>query len=397
MELIPFSLDELKTETFYRGAKTNPSYIRRAARGSLNLFRSGADVAQYRSASRLVDRQEALYRNVEQDVLLQTIRAYLEVRLARRTIVYRQSNLQALQERERVTQAQFDIQDKTLADLEQVRARVAVAKSDLALARAAAKQAAATFLRVVGTPPDADLAAVEPASGIARTLDEVVTAARDANPRAQAAHAAWLSSMQQARRALARGAGPSLDLVSNISENHSREDRVGDTTQWSHVLRLNVPIYQGGSVGASVRRARHQVERSRSEYLDEVRAVQEAVTRAWEDYMASRLRKDSLQEAARAAQVALETVRLEVGVGQRLVVDALDAARDLVNNQVSFEQARRDWLLAGYQLRSHTGALTGPSLGLAERMPRRKEFTPELLAPTPYQLWRHRDLYGGGQ
>ena len=158
-----------------------------------------------------------------------------------------------------------------------------------------------------------------------------------------------------------------------------------------------MPIYQGGSVGAQVRRARHQVERSRSEYLDEVRAVREAVTRAWEDYMAARLRKDSLQEAVRAAQVALETVRLEVGVGQRLVVDALDAARDLVNNQVSFEQARRDWLLAGYQLRSHTGDLTGPSLGQAERMPRRKGFTPELLAPVPYQLWRHRDLYGGGQ
>lgn len=390
---LQIAMGEAKLETFYPGAATNPSYIRRIAQGSLNLFRSGADVAQYRSARRLVDRQEALYRNVEQDVMLQTIRAYLEMRLARRTIVYRDSNLKALQERERVTQAQFDVQDKTLADLEQVRARVAVAQSDLALARAAEKQAAATFLRVVGELPDADLAEVEPASGVAPTLEQAIARARDANPRVQAAHAAWRSSVQQARRALAQGAGPSLDFISNISEEHSREDLVGDTTRWTMAFRLNVPLYQGGAVGAAVRRARHQVERARGEYLDEVRAVREAVTRAWEDYLAAQARRDSLQEAVRAARVALDTVRLEVGVGQRLVVDMLDAARDLVNNQVSLEQAHRDWLLAGYSLRSHSGDLTGPALGLAERMPRPKGFTPELLAPVPYQLWRHRDVY----
>ena len=389
-----------KIETFYPGARTNPSYIRRTAQGSLNLFRSGADVAQYRSARRLVDRQEALYRNVEQDVLLQTIRAYLEIRLARQTIVYRQSNLEALKERERVTRAQFEIQDKTLADFEQVRARVAVAESDLALARAAEKQAAATFLRVVGELPGDNLAAVETASGLAPTLEAAIAAAREANPRVQAAYAAWLSSVQQARRALAQGAGPSLDFIGNISEDHNREDLVGDTTRWTLAFRLNVPIYQGGAVGASVRRARHQVERAHDEFLDQVRAVRESVTRTWEDYLAAEARKDSLQEAVRAARVALDTVRLEVGVGQRLVVDALDASRDLVNNQVSLEQARRDWLLAGYRLRNDVGSLSGPALGLAERMPQRKsikEYAPELLAPVPYQLWRHRDVYWEAQ
>ena len=126
-----------------------------------------------------------------------------------------------------------------------------------------------------------------------------------------------------------------------------------------------------------------------------VRAAREAATRAWEDYRAAKVRKDALEEAVRAAEVALETVRLEVAVGQRLVVDELDAARDLVNNQVTLEQASRDWLLAGYQLRRHTGALTAPSLGLPDRMPQRKGFTADMLAPTPYQLWRHRGVYGG--
>ena len=147
---------EIQSESFYYDssvAGTNPSYIQRAAIGRLNLFRSGADLAQYRSAHHLVDRQEGLYRSVEQEILLQAIQSYLEVRLARRTIGYRESNLEALRERQRVTQDQFDIQDKTLADLEQVRARVAVARSDLALARAAAAQAEATFLRVVGRMP----------------------------------------------------------------------------------------------------------------------------------------------------------------------------------------------------------------------------------------------------
>lgn len=384
-----------KLDTFVPGAKTNPSFVERALTGRLNLFRSGADLAQYRSAHHLVDRQEGLYRNVEQEILLQAIQSFLEVRLARRTIGYRESNLEALRERQRVTQDQFDIQDKTLADLEQVRARVAVARSDLALARAAAAQAEATFLRVVGRMPGPALAEVEAAADTPANLEQAVNAAQTANPRVHTARAAWMSAHAQARRTLALNAGPSLELQSQISENHSREDLVGTTTRWSHVFQLSVPLYQGGAVGAAVRQARHQVEQSRGEYLDEVRAARESATRAWEDYQASKVRKEALEEAVRAAEVALETVRLEVEVGQRLVVDELDAARDLVNNQVTLEQASRDWLLAGYQLRRHIGALTAPSLGLADRMPQRKGFTAEMLAPTPYQLWRHRGVYGG--
>ena len=387
-----------KIETFYgENAKTNPSYIRRSATGRLNLFRSGADLAQYRSAHHLVDRQEALYRNVEQEILLQGIQAYLQVHLARRTIGYRESNLEALRERARVTRNQFEIQDKTLADLEQVRARVAVALADLALAKAAAAQAEATFLRVVGRMPGETLAEVESASDIPPSLEQAVGVAQTANPRVRTARAAWMSANAQARRTLAANGGPTVDFVSQISENHSREKLVGDTTQWSMAFQLSVPIYQGGAVGAAVRQARHSAEQSRSEYLDEVRATRESVTRAWEDYLASKARKDALEEAARAAQVALATVRLEVEVGQRLVVDELDAARDLVNNQVTLEQASRDWLLAGYQLRRHTGALTASSLGLADHMPQRKGFTADMLAPTPYQLWRHRGVYRGAE
>ncbi len=384
-----------KLDTFIPGAKTNPSFVERALTGSLNLFRSGADLAQYRSAHHLVDRQEGLYRDVEQQVLLQAIQSYLEVRLARRTIGYRESNLEALRERQRVTQDQFDIQDKTLADLEQVRARVAVARSDLALARAAAAQAEATFLRVVGRMPGPALAEVEAATDVPASLEQAVNAAQTANPGVHTARAAWMSAHSQARRTLAVNAGPSLELQSQISENHSREDLVGTTTRWSHIFQLNIPLYQGGAVGAAVRQARHQVEQRRGEYLDQVRAAREAATRAWEDYRAARVRKDALEEAVRAAEVALATVRLEVEVGQRLVVDELDAARDLVNNQVTLEQASRDWLLAGYQLRRHTGALTAPSLGLPDRMPQRKGLTADMLAPTPYQLWRHRKVYGG--
>jgi len=376
-------------------AESNPSYIRRAATARLNLFRAGADLAQYRSAHHQVDRQEGLYHNVEQQILLQAIQSYLEVRLARRTIGYRESNLEALRERQRVTQDQFDIQDKTLADLEQVRARVAVARSDLALARAAAAQAEATFLRVVGRMPGPALAEVEAAADVPDNLEQAVNAAQMDNPSVRAVRAAWMAAHAQARRVLAQQAGPSVDFTGQISENHSREKLVGDTTQWSMAFQLNVPLYNGGAVGAAVRQARHQVEQSRGEYLDEVRAARESATRAWEDYQAAKVRKDALEEAVRAAEVALDTVRLEVEVGQRLVVDELDAARDLVNNQVTLEQASRDWLLAGYQLRRHIGALTAPSLGLPERMPQRKGFGVEMLAPTPYQLWRHRGVYGG--
>lgn len=366
-----------------------------------NLFRSGADRARYEAARENVRLGQARYRSQEQTTLLQAVEAYLQVRYTRRTIDYRRSNLEALQERLRVTERQFAVRDKTRADLEQVNARVAVAMADLARVQSDSSRAEASFVRVVGVPPGATLEAAAPPAAEHRAPEALAAEALRRHPTAQSAHAQWRIAVRQRAQTLAQ-AGPSLDFSANYQDYYENDDssrfyRNTRSRTKTAALQLTIPIYQGGVVGASTRRAERTAQQRRQEYENQLRLVREAVVHAWHTYNAARARAEALAEAVRAAEVALEHVRLEVGVGQRLVVEELDASRDLVNNQVAFEAAQRDVQLAAYQLRASVGDMTATSLGLSDLMPAAGPgFTPDLLVPDVFEFVRHRDAVGIG-
>ena len=129
-----------------------------------------------------------------------------------------------------------------------------------------------------------------------------------------------------------------------------------------------------------------------------MRRAREGVVRAWNRYKAAEARTAALREAVRAAETALDAVRVEVEFEQRLVVDELDAARDLVNNQVALERAEHDHVLAGYELSFQVGRLTSVAMGVPDLMPRRPGALEwRNFVPTPWQFIEHRDAYFGGQ
>ena len=59
-----------------------------------------------------------------------------------------------------------------------------------------------------------------------------------------------------------------------------------------------------------------------------------------------------------ANQVALTGVREEERVGQRTILEVLNAEQELLNSQVSLETTRRDLTVAHYALLSSIGRLT---------------------------------------
>ena len=65
-----------------------------------------------------------------------------------------------------------------------------------------------------------------------------------------------------------------------------------------------------------------------------------------------------------ANKIALEGVRAEEQVGQRTVLDVLDAEQELLNSQVSLVTSRRDLVVASYTLLAAVGRLSPSELGL---------------------------------
>ena len=73
---------------------------------------------------------------------------------------------------------------------------------------------------------------------------------------------------------------------------------------------------------------------------------------------------DSTQTAVDAATLSLEGVRAENSVGNRTILDILDAERELLQTKVRLVTARRNAYVAGFSLLAAMGKAEAQDLGL---------------------------------
>jgi len=318
------------------------------------LYKGGAIDAQYAAATATAEGSGERETATRQQVLLVAIEAYLSVVRDRVVIALNEANLHALDTAGGDTRKRFDAGEATRTDVSQSAARVAGAQAELAGARAALRASTASFRRVVGAEPGA-LAepAVEPP--LPATLAEALQQAQAA-PLLREARAQQRAA--QAGIDAARASGmPQLffDAQANTADNtdfgYERIDR------WSALLKLQVPLYQGGAVRARMQEARSRETQAASLAEDAARAIDEAAIQSWEALQAARERVPAFEAQVQAAELALDGVRKELDVGSRTTLDLLDAERELLSAQVSLTNSRRDRTAAAYRLLAAIGRL----------------------------------------
>ena len=92
-----------------------------------------------------------------------------------------------------------------------------------------------------------------------------------------------------------------------------------------------------------------------------------AVIQSWGLVSASRFQVQAAQAQVAAAEIALNGVRQEYGVGQRTLLDVLNAQAELVNARSALITAQRDRVVASYSLLSSVGRLSIVHLKLADQ------------------------------
>jgi outer membrane protein len=151
----------------------------------------------------------------------------------------------------------------------------------------------------------------------------------------------------------------------------SYDDRFGsskglDESETSSVRGvMTVPIYQAGEVSARVRQAKQnhigllqQIEQTRTQQ-------QQVLVASWAQLEAARAQLESDQVAVESNKVALQGVREEEKVGQRTLLDVLNAELEYLNSQVSLETTRRNLVVAAYNVISAMGRLDAAWIGAA--------------------------------
>jgi outer membrane protein len=300
---------------------------------------------------------------VEQEVLLNGATAYMNVIRDREIVNYRRQSVENFDEQLRAANARFEVGEVTRTDVSQARARASQARSDLAVAIGNLQTSVANYIRVIGDKPR-HLKFPRLSPRVPKTLRAAIDISGETNPQILAAafnEEAAAANIDVRKSDLL----PRLNFEAQYQVagdpsaliNRSEEGRIQGT--------LSVPIYQSGSVYSRIREAKHTASQRKLEVLDAHRQVREQVVSAWHLLKAATATIAAANDAVAANQVALDGVRQEAQVGTRTTLDVLDAQNELVNAQVALANARRDRIVAGYQLVAAIGHMTAGDLRLS--------------------------------
>lgn len=326
------------------------------------LYRGGRTVAGTQQAESEVAAERARLLTVEQDILLATSIAYIDVLRDEAVVDLNRNNIQVLQQQFEATQARFEVGEITRTDVAQAEARLSRSVSDRVQSEGNLISSRAAYARLVGSMPGT----LEPAPRL-RDLPEsesnAIEIAMDNNPFLAAAR----SDEKASRHAIDVSRGrllPTVSLNGDISHREEVSVSIDEANEYGFAARVTIPLYQSGSAYSEIRQNR-EINSQRIVQVEEARReVIEGVTQAWESLNTARAEIQSRQDEVRAAEIALEGVRQESIVGSRTTLDVLDAEQELLDARVALVVAERDEFVASFELAAAIGGLTATNLEL---------------------------------
>lgn len=331
------------------------------------LFQGGRTVASTRLAENQVLAQRARLLATEQQVLQDTISAYVAVIRDQEEVRLNINNEQVLNRQLQATNERFRVGEITRTDVAQAESRLAAARAQRADAEGRLQASRATFQRLVGQPPQR-LVAPQPLVTPVRSAQDAAQLAAQNNPNVVAA----LFDEAGARDQIDVQFSNLLPQVSVTAQAFRQDNTQAGTTATGGTrttgtqvtANLTVPIYQGGAEYAAVRQARQQAQQARQTIDQQRRQAMEQAAQAWENLQAARAQVDATRSQIRAAEIALDGVQREAIVGSRTTLDVLNAEQELLNARVSLVRALANVVTTSHVLAASVGRLTARDLAL---------------------------------
>ena len=312
---------------------------------------------------------QANLRGTESFVFSQVVATYMDVILQEAIVSLSEQNVQVLEVNLQATGDRFEIGDLTRTDVAQSQARLALAQGDLESSRSNLVSAREFYIQLVGKAP-VELEAPPPLPGLPASIEDAVDIALENNPDLIAARENSRAAKYDIEVA---GAGrlPRLELFTSGNYNDSLGTSVGNnvtgadyTSSATAGVRATIPIYQGGRPAAQERQAQARSSAALEQEIATERDVIAQVRAAWSSWRAANAITRSSQAAVEAAELSLEGVRAENSVGNRTILDILDAQQELLRAQVQLVTARRNAYVAGFSLLAAMGRAEARDLGL---------------------------------
>jgi len=329
--------------------------------GGFRQSESNRQAARIDSASfRVLERSEYIG--------LEITREYFEILLQARIVGLAKENVAFHNETLNNVAEAISSGKLTEADRQQATERVAAARARVAEATEALETARIGFFKLVGVPFE-NATLPKRVKGLPKSLDSAIAIGRENNPRIGIASAdidAASALVDQAQGAL----GPRLLLEGRAKVGNDLGSS-GHTTDLQGRLVLKFNIYDGGIKDASVQENMRRESEALLSQEQAYREVDEAVRVSWQRIRRQAELSSLYNEQRVASDGLVSSYRDQFTIGERSLLDVLDAQNTRFNVQVLSETADYAARFAEFRLLASTGRLmsylnvTPPGQGIA--------------------------------
>jgi outer membrane protein len=323
-------------------------------------FRTDAEIESARAGAEAAEFQ---IRNTEQNVLLSVVQAYMSVLSDRQLVALRQENVNFFTAQLQSSEDRLEVGEGTRIDVAQARARLAQGQATFEAAANSLEISEATFQRYVGVPPQNLDASHNYGRLIPPNLQAAISEAEAGHPAILGAKAAIRAAQAQSDGAQAEF-GPEATVTGQVGSRWSQPNGPGDGFSASVGFQITVPIYAGGAIGASVRRANIEQIRSEVDAMSAYDQIREAVISAWAGIQSADAQITAANAAVSAGREVVEGVIQERDLGTRTTLDVLNAQAELTTAREGLITASSNKVVATFSLLASIGNLTAPDLAL---------------------------------
>ena len=317
--------------------------------GMETASRVGVEEAKQDSARlRVLDNAES--------ISLDAIIAHLEVYRQRELVALAEKNVRdheeilgMLTERQRAGVG-------SIADVTQTESRLARAKGSLAETRSMLKAAEANYQRVVGKLAG-DVQYFMPAPPLLpKSHDEALEAVQAGNPKVRALE----YNVAEAQSRIDLSNANFLPKV-NLELSSSYEDQVESSTTYEHnnqaMVRMRWNLINGGSDVADRKAAIARKSQAAGNRDDQLVQVIEETSATWAKLVANKEQVVNFGDATTQSQKTLDSYMKQFTVGQRTLLDVLDARNEVFQSSGLLVTAKVNEVIAAERLLALSGKL----------------------------------------
>jgi len=287
---------------------------------------------------------------------LRAIEVYLNVLKQRELVTLAKNNLQA---HLRVND-QIGLRSErgvgSTADVDQSRARRALAENNLYTAQVNLADAEANFFSTVGRMPDE----LEAPPSIRGEVPADILAARQAmlenNPylkSAQADVAAAESQYEVAKSPFY----PRFDAELAVDANNNISGEQGRDNEWRAGVVMNYNLFKGGSDKARLQSDAHKINQAMDIRNNALRMLNENLALAWHAMDNAHTQTPYAREYAETTTKVRAAYQDQFGLGQRTLLDLLDSENELYTANSRYTEVRYTEEFSMYRVLANMGVL----------------------------------------